>query len=237
MGSRTDGSGPGSLFRTSVWFNRTMDKGSQQSSDWSWIVPKLPFWLLGGEGTVRTRTEATARARVHTVGETQQEGQAVKTRTEKASGQRPPSHSPRWAERCPPRPSCRRSLGLPGASPPPSGSCPSGRPPCRCWRPGVSGSPGHAPARRAQMSTPPASPVSPETGEGSSPPSPSHPAGAVQGPGGCHQDPGLQGQGAGNRNPQEQQMDDKPGRSGSPSGDVAFLSCNSFTSPSISGLN
>lgn len=38
-----DGSGPGSLLRTSAWLNRTMDKGSQQSSDRSWIVPKQPF--------------------------------------------------------------------------------------------------------------------------------------------------------------------------------------------------
>lgn len=57
------------------------------------------------------------------------------------------AHSPRQAGRHPPQSSCRRSLGQPGASPRPSGSCPSDRPPCRCWHPGVYGSPSRAPAQ------------------------------------------------------------------------------------------
>lgn len=77
---------------------------------------------------------------------------------------------PRPAGRRPPRLSCRRSLGPPGASPLPNGSCPSDRPPCRRWRPGVSGSPIHAPAQSTLCLCPSLSTsmASPKTEEGPS---------------------------------------------------------------------
>lgn len=74
-----------------------------------------------------------------------------------------PTLLPRSAGRRLPPPSCRRSRGRPDASARPTGSCPSGGPPCRGWCPGAAGSPSCAPAQSTlrlhpSLSTSPAPP-------------------------------------------------------------------------------
>lgn len=82
----------------------------------------------------------------------------------------PSAPLPRPAGRRPPRPSCRRSPGRPGAAPLPRGSCPAGRPPCRRWRPGVSGSSGRVPAQSTRCLCPASPPQGPRPPSARPPP-------------------------------------------------------------------
>lgn len=120
---------------------------------------------------------------------------------------RPAAPLPRPAGRRPPRPSCRRSLGQPGAAPLPRGSCPADRPPCRRWHPGVSGSSGRVPAQSTRCLCP-ASPSQQPCPPFSRPP----PPGQGQDLRGFRQDRGLQGSGLWKwRNPKHGQKLRRPG--------------------------